>query len=75
MTLQATDSGDASVTAEIKSLCNTIHNSTMFAENSQLLVGALAALQAAKGVLDSRASVANTIGVPTYQAIQMGDLN
>ena len=44
---------ETDIADQIKGLCNAINNSTMFAEHQHLLVAALSALKAAKGVLNS----------------------
>ena len=44
---------ETDITDQIKGLCNSINNSTMFTEHQHLLVAALSALKAAKGVLSS----------------------
>jgi len=44
---------ETDITDQIKGLCNSINNSTMFTEHQHLLVAALSALKAAKGVLNS----------------------
>ena len=44
---------ETDIADQIKGLCNSIQNSTMFAEDQHLLVAALSALKAAKGVMNS----------------------
>lgn len=44
---------ETDITDQIRGLCNSINNSTMFTEHQHLLVAALSALKAAKGVLNS----------------------
>lgn len=44
---------ETDISEQIKGLCNAIRNETMFAEHPHLLVAALSALKAAKGVLSS----------------------
>jgi hypothetical protein len=44
---------ETDVTDQIKGLCNAIRNETMFTEHPHLLLAALSALKAAKGVLSS----------------------
>ena len=46
-------SNESEVTEQIKGLCNAIHNQTLFNDQEHLLIAALSALKAAKGVLDS----------------------
>lgn len=46
-------SNETDVTEQIKGLCNAIHNQTLFNDQEHLLIAALSALKAAKGVLDS----------------------
>ena len=46
-------SNESDVTEQIKGLCNAIHNQTLFNDHEHLLIAALSALKAAKGVLDS----------------------
>jgi len=52
-TLQQHFNSETEVSEQIKGLCNAIHNQTMFNDHEHLLVAALSALKAAKGVLDS----------------------
>lgn len=52
-TVQQLYQNEAEVSEQIKGLCNAIHNQTMFNDHEHLLVAALSALKAAKGVLDS----------------------
>jgi len=44
---------ETDIADQIKGLCNAVRNETMFAEHPHLLVAALSALKAAKGVLSS----------------------
>ena len=52
-TLKHDFSAETEVSEQIKGLCNAIHNQTMFNDHEHLLIAALSALKAAKGVLDS----------------------
>ena len=46
-------SSETEVSEQIRGLCNQIYNDTMFTEHPHLLVAALNALKAAKGVITS----------------------
>jgi len=52
-TIDAQYGVETDIADQIKGLCNAINNQTMFAEHQHLLVAALSALKAAKGVLNS----------------------
>ena len=53
---------ETSVCDQIRGLCNAIHTQTMFKDHEHLLVAALSALKAAKGVLDSAQQHQDTLG-------------
>ena len=52
-TIMALYDVETEIAQEIKGLCAAVRNDTMFAEHPHLLVAALSALRAAKGVLRS----------------------
>lgn len=52
-TIQALYTVETQIADQIKGLCSAVRNDTMFAEHPHLLVAALSALKAAKGVLSS----------------------
>jgi len=52
-TIEALYKAESEIADQIKGLCAAVRNDTMFAEHPHLLVAALSALKAAKGVLSS----------------------
>jgi len=52
-TVEALYQVETDISEQIKGLCNAVRNETMFTEHPHLLVAALSALKAAKGVLSS----------------------
>ena len=69
-TIEALYKVETDIADQIKGLCNAVRNETMFTEHPHLLVAALSALKAAKGVLTSMSEEVNLEKLTTLSEVK-----